>query len=102
MIVVMDYFTKWIAIYVLTNITIVNVMKFFKRNILSKFGVPQAIMTDSKTKCIDRWMTSLLEELRIKQHFTSVEHPQTNGQAGATNEVLVRGLKRRLEGAKSN
>ncbi|RDX84073.1 Retrovirus-related Pol polyprotein from transposon 17.6, partial [Mucuna pruriens] len=32
--------------------------------------------------------------------FTSVEHPQANGQAEATNRVILRGLRRRLEEAK--
>ncbi|XP_058747024.1 uncharacterized protein LOC131620014 [Vicia villosa] len=34
------------------------------------------------------------------KHFTSVEHPQTNGQAEAANRVILRGLKRRLGEAK--
>ncbi|MCI34880.1 gypsy retrotransposon integrase-like protein, partial [Trifolium medium] len=33
--------------------------------------------------------------------FTSVEHPQTNGQAEAANRVILRGLKRRLEEGKN-
>jgi len=32
--------------------------------------------------------------------FTSVEHPQTNGQVESANRVLLRGLKRKLENAK--
>ena len=32
--------------------------------------------------------------------FTSVEHPQTNGQVECANRVLLRGLKRKLEKAK--
>ncbi|RDX92961.1 hypothetical protein CR513_24841, partial [Mucuna pruriens] len=32
--------------------------------------------------------------------FTSVEHPQANGQAEADNRVILRGLQRRLEEAK--
>ncbi|XP_058786699.1 uncharacterized protein LOC131661251 [Vicia villosa] len=39
-------------------------------------------------------------KLGTKQHFTSVEHPQTNGQAEAANRVILRGLKRRLGEAK--
>lgn len=31
-----------------------------------------------------------------------MEHPQKNAQAEAANQVLVRGLKRRLEKAKEN
>lgn len=47
-------------------------------------------------------MRELLEDLNIKQHFTSVEHPQTNGQEKAANRVLLRGSKRRLDDAKGS
>lgn len=43
-----------------------------------------------------------MEELRIKQNFTLVEHPQTNGQAKAAKQIIVRGLKRKLEESKGN
>ncbi|KAL0410993.1 UNVERIFIED_CONTAM: hypothetical protein Slati_3689000 [Sesamum latifolium] len=35
--------------------------------------------------------------LRIKQRFTTVAHPQANGQVEVTNRILVQGIKRRLE-----
>lgn len=50
-------------------------------------------MTDNGTQFIDKKLNNLLEELKVKQHFAMVEHPQTNGQAEASNQVLLRGLK---------
>ncbi|KAL0394312.1 UNVERIFIED_CONTAM: hypothetical protein Slati_4397400 [Sesamum latifolium] len=35
--------------------------------------------------------------LRIKQRFTTVAHPQANGQIEVTNRILVQEIKRRLE-----
>ncbi|XP_057432585.1 uncharacterized protein LOC130725365 [Lotus japonicus] len=32
----------------------------------------------------------------IQRRFSSVEHPQTNGQVESANKVILRGLKRRL------
>lgn len=40
------------------------------------------------------------EKLGIKHSFSSVAHPQTNGQAKASNKVILKGLKRGLEDAK--
>ncbi|GAU40231.1 hypothetical protein TSUD_270310 [Trifolium subterraneum] len=40
--------------------------------------------------------------LGTTQHFKSVEHPQTNGQAEAANRVLLRGLRRRMGASKGN
>ncbi|XP_058726285.1 uncharacterized protein LOC131597615 [Vicia villosa] len=36
-------------------------------------------------------------KLGTTQHFASLEHPQTNGQAEAANRVILRGLRRRLD-----
>lgn len=41
-------------------------------------------------------------DLSIKHHFTSLEHPQTNGQVESANRVFLEGLKRRLDEAKGN
>ncbi|XP_015955836.1 uncharacterized protein LOC107480200 [Arachis duranensis] len=35
-----------------------------------------------------------------KHHFSSVEHPQTNGQAEAANRVILQAIKRKLNNAK--
>ncbi|XP_058751778.1 uncharacterized protein LOC131624876 [Vicia villosa] len=59
-----------------------------------------AIITDNGTQFTDRKFQEFMAKLETKQHFTSVEHPQTNGQAEAANRVILRGLKRRLGEAK--
>ncbi|XP_027120541.2 uncharacterized protein [Coffea arabica] len=41
-------------------------------------------------------------ELGINQHFTSVGHPQANGQVENVNRTILQGLKIRLELAQSN
>jgi hypothetical protein len=38
-------------------------------------------------------MQKLLNDLNIKQHFTTIQHPQTNGQAKTPNMVILKGLK---------
>ena len=39
-------------------------------------------------------------ELRIKSHYSSLAHPQANGQVEVTNRSLLKIIKTRLEGAK--
>jgi len=41
-----------------------------------------------------------MQESRIKHVTSLVEHPQTNGQAEATNKVILGQLKRRLGATK--
>ena len=57
-------------------------------------------MFDYGTQFASQQLGKLCTELDIKQVFSSVEHPQTNGQVESANRVLLRGLKRRLEKAK--
>ncbi|KAL0395113.1 UNVERIFIED_CONTAM: hypothetical protein Slati_4477500 [Sesamum latifolium] len=40
--------------------------------------------------------------LHIRQRFTTVAHPQANGQVEVTNRILIQGIKRRLERAGGN
>ncbi|XP_072087352.1 uncharacterized protein [Arachis hypogaea] len=48
----------------------------------------------------DHKFTSFLQDLKIKYHFSSVEHPQTNGLAEAANKVILHSLRKKLEDAK--
>ena len=49
LIVVVDYFTKWIEAEPLATITSARVMKFFRHNIISRFGIPAEVVTDNGT-----------------------------------------------------
>lgn len=89
LIIAVDYFTKWIEAKALKKITTTNIFKIFKNN-LAQFEVPQFVVTDNGTQFINRKFKNPQEELKIKQHFSSVEHPQTNGKTEISNNVLVR------------
>ncbi|GAU45602.1 hypothetical protein TSUD_285710 [Trifolium subterraneum] len=95
LIVAVDYFTKWIEAEPLAKISASNILRFFKRNVLARFGIPQVVFTNKKFQ-------EFLATIGTTQHFTSVEHPQTNGQAEAANRVLLRGLRRRMGTSKGN
>ncbi|XP_020218550.1 uncharacterized protein LOC109801829 [Cajanus cajan] len=48
----------------------------------------------------DQKLNKFIQDLGIKHRFTSVEHPQANGQAEAANKVILSELKKRLGEAK--
>jgi len=102
LLVVIDYFTKWIEAEPLTALTARNVKIFVWKNIVCRFSLPQVIITDNGQKFTDRGLAKFYEKLNIKHITSSVEHPQTNSQAEAANKVILNELKRRLGPAKGN
>jgi len=102
LVVAVDYFTKWIKGEPLSTISSAKIRSFTFKNIICRFGIPAEIVTDNGTQYADKNFRLMLEGLRVKQHFTSVEHPQSNGQAEAANKVILNRLKRRLDSAKGN
>ena len=74
--------------------------KFVWRNIFTRFEIRESLITDNGTQFVDRKFRDLLSSYRVRHHFTSVEHPQANGQVEAANKVILHGLKKRLDDKK--
>nr|KYP54578.1 Pol polyprotein [Cajanus cajan] len=100
LLVAVDYFTKWVEAEPLANITAANVQKFLWKNIITRFGIPYALVTDNGLQFTDQKLNRFIQDLGIKHRFRSVEHPQSNGQAEAANKVILTELKKRLGDAK--
>jgi len=98
--VVVDYFTKWVEAEALANITAWQVHPFVWQNIVCRFGLPHTIITDNDRQFIDKKLRDFYKQVRIRHLTSSVEHPQTNAQAEAMNKVIVVKLKKRLGEAK--
>lgn len=75
LIVAVHYFMKWIEAETLTTISAKNCIKFFKKNIMTRFGIPEVVVTDNGTHFADKGFRKLMADLKIKHHFTLVEHP---------------------------
>ena len=70
------------------------------KNIICRFGIPYAIITDNGRQFTDKKLMEFYVDLGIKSVTTSVEHPQINGQAESANKFILGQLKRRLGSAK--
>jgi len=88
LIVAVDYFTKWIEAEPLAKITTANVQDFMWK-IVCKFGVPHIVIIDNGQQFMDRKLETFFTELGIEHITSSVEHPQTNGQAEVANKVIL-------------
>lgn len=88
LLVAVDYFTKWVEAEPLANITATQVRNFCWK-LICRFGLPRTIITDNGRQFIDRKLERFFHELGIRHTTSSVEHPQTNGQAEAMNKAIL-------------
>ncbi|XP_071727723.1 uncharacterized protein [Rutidosis leptorrhynchoides] len=95
-VVAIDFFSKWVEAKVLAKITGENIKKFVWNDIVCRYGLPNEIVNDNGKQFVDNPFRSWCEELNIKQTFTSLAHPQANGQVEVTNKKIVAGIKARL------
>lgn len=94
------YFTKWVEIEPLITMTGKNIIKFVWKNIVRRFEIPHRIISDNGKQFADDPFKSWCAKLEIQQFFTSVAHPQANGQVELTNRTILQGLKTRLDQSK--
>lgn len=65
-----------------------------------RFGIPETIVNNNGTQFSRKRFNELLEGLKIKHKYSSLQHLETNKLVEAMNKVISKGLKRRLDIAK--
>jgi transposase InsO family protein len=88
-VVVVEYFSKWIEAKPLTTITSTTVQKFFWQNIVCRFGVPKAITVDNGTQFDTKTFKEFCDHIGTKIHFASVRHPESNGLVERANGIIM-------------
>ena len=78
LLVVINYFTKWIEARPLREITTSEVEKFTWKHFICQYGLPYAIVTNNDTQFKAQTYEDFLTRLGIKHLVTSVDHPQTS------------------------
>uniref|UniRef100_A0A2N9GBC8 Integrase catalytic domain-containing protein n=1 Tax=Fagus sylvatica TaxID=28930 RepID=A0A2N9GBC8_FAGSY len=89
-----EYFSKWIEAISLRKATGVAVANFIREHIITRFGIPHKIISDNGTPFVNNSVREVLEHYRIKHHRSTPYYPQDNGQAEATNRMLLRILSK--------
>ncbi|KAK0570471.1 hypothetical protein LWI29_001714 [Acer saccharum] len=100
MLVLTDYFTKWVEIGAYQQVRDIEVRDFVWKNIIYRFGVPWEIITDNGSQFISYDCKNFCDKYGIKLSFSTPRYPQANVQAESTNKTIVNTLKKRLEAEK--
>ena len=95
-----DYFTKWVEGRALATIKAENVTNFLWQEVICRFGIPRAFITDGGSQFDCAEFNKFCEDHHIQHRLTSVYNPQANGQIEVTNRTIKHGLKARLDEAK--
>nr|XP_043615952.1 uncharacterized protein LOC122587853 [Erigeron canadensis] len=85
LIVVVKYFSKWVEAKPLATITGQRVINFVWEYIVCRFGVPHVLVSDNGKQFAENPFKTWCEDMNIRQVFTSVAHPQANGQVEVIN-----------------
>ncbi|XP_059431476.1 uncharacterized protein LOC132164979 [Corylus avellana] len=101
-VVAVDYFTKWTEVEALVNITAKAIEQFLWKNIVCRYGIPHAFITDNGKQFDCDSFRAWCAQLRIRNYYSSPGHPQANGQVEATNKTIFKILKKKLDDRKGN
>ncbi|RDY14746.1 pol, partial [Mucuna pruriens] len=86
--VAIDYFTKWVEAASYPSFTRNMVVRFIKKDIICRYGLPAHIITDNGTNLNNKMMTELCEQFRITHHNSTPYRPKMNGAVEAANKNL--------------
>jgi tRNA U38,U39,U40 pseudouridine synthase TruA len=77
--VTMDYFTKWIEVVSLKNMTYKEVIHFILEHIVHRFSISQTLTTDQGSSFMSHQVRKFVESLKIKLLSSSPYYAQANG-----------------------
>lgn len=87
-IVLIDYFTKYIETAAIRDKTANSIVDFFLRSVVLRHGCTKRVLTDQGRGFIAEFNNQVLEALSIKHIMSSVYHPSTNGLVERQNRTL--------------
>ena len=94
MLVLTNYFTKWVEAGAFKQVREKKVKDFIWRNIICQFGVPKEIVYDNGPQFIGAQITKCFQSWQIKRITSTPYHPVGNGQAESTNKVIINNLNK--------
>ena len=83
-----DYVSKWVKVVPCRAADHKAVLKFLKKNIFSRFGVPKTIISDGGSHFCNKPFENLLSKYGVKHKVATPYHPQTSGQVELANREI--------------
>ncbi|XP_061370522.1 uncharacterized protein LOC133313205 [Gastrolobium bilobum] len=91
---VVDYVSKWVEAVALPTNDAKVVIKFLKKNILTRYGTPRCLISDGGKHFINRQLERLLEKYGVRHKVATLSHTQTSGLIEVSNREVKRILEK--------
>jgi transposase InsO family protein len=72
-------------------------VEFVKEHIIYRFGIPQTITTDQGAQFVSLEFREFAESMGIKLFNSSPYYAQANGQAEASNKIMIRLIQKKID-----
>ena len=79
MVVAKGYFTKWVEVEALANIRDLDIKRFVWKNIITRFGVSQVLVSDNELQFDSKLFQEYYGSLGITNIYSSTTYFQSNG-----------------------
>lgn len=78
LLVVVDYFTRWIEVFPMHTTTSIKVAEILANEVFARYGLPKYILSDNGPQLVSNLFQEFCRLMSIKRKFTANYHPQTN------------------------
>lgn len=94
MLVIIDYFTKFVELIVIKNKKTQTVARKFLKHIILYYDIPKRLLTNRRKEFDNKLIKEICEILKIKKFKTLTYHPQTNRLIEYFNNTILNYLKK--------
>ena len=78
LLVIVDYFTRWIEIFPISTTTSMAISELLTDQVFTRYGLPKYILSDNGPQFISNLFQDFCKTLKIQQKLTANYHPQSN------------------------
>lgn len=90
--IIVDAYSKWVECYNMNNNITTKAVICKLCDFMSRFGIPQIIVTDNGTSFTSQELANFCKLNNISQLFSPVYHAMSNGQAESFVKIIKKGI----------
>jgi hypothetical protein len=99
---VVDSYSKWPECFPLKTQEASEVARVLFREIFARYGAPKTLISDRGRNFMSQLVNALCEIFKVKHHYTSAYHPQTNATCERSNSTIEQAIRTYIDKDQSN